>query len=70
MARRIGDDELAFLSREESVCDVDRDALFAFGGKTVDEQRKVDFLALRADALAIRLERGQLILEYHFTVVE
>jgi hypothetical protein len=31
--------------------------LLALGGEAVDEQREVDVLALRADALAVGLER-------------
>ena len=31
MSRRIGDDELPFGCGEIAICDVDRDALFAFG---------------------------------------
>ena len=67
---RVGDDELALLGREEAIGDVDRDALFALGGEAVDQQREVDVLALRADALAVRFERGELILEDHLRVVQ
>src|SRR3546814_18285751 len=50
--------------------DVDGDPLLAFGGEAVDEQREVDFLPLRSDALAVGFERGELILEDHFAVVK
>jgi hypothetical protein len=63
VARRIGDDELAPLGREEPVGDVDRDALLALGREPIDEQREVDLAAARADALRIRLQRRELILE-------
>ena len=46
VARRIGDDELALLGREEAIGDVDRDALLALGGEAVDQQREIDLLAL------------------------
>src|SRR3546814_2005562 len=54
--RRVGDDELALLGREEAIGDVDRDPLLALGGKAVDEQRKVDLLPLRPDAPAVESE--------------
>ena len=68
--RRIGDDELALFGREKAIGDVDRDSLLALGGKPVDEQREIDLTALRTDALAVGLERGELILEDHLAVVE
>ena len=48
MARRVGDDEFAPISREEPVRHVDRDALFAFRGQAIDQQGEIDFLALGA----------------------
>ena len=70
MAGRVGDDELALVGGEEAVGDVDGDALFALGRQAVDQQRKVDVLALGADALAVGLERRQLVLEDHLRVVQ
>ena len=70
VARRVGDDELALGAREEAVGDVDRDALLALGRKPVDQQREIDLLALRADALAVGLERRQLVVEDLLAVVE
>src|SRR3546814_19508905 len=55
---------------EKAISDVDGDPLLAFGGEAVDEQREVDFLPLRSDALAVGFERGELILEDHFAVVK
>ena len=63
VARRVGDDELALLAREEAVGDVDRDALLALGREPVDEQGEIDLLALRAVALAVGFERGELVVE-------
>ena len=57
VARRVGDDELALLGREEAVGDVDGDALLALGLEPVDEQREVDVLAGRA-VLAPSPSRG------------
>ena len=54
VARRVGDDELALVGREEAVGDVDGDALLALGREAVDEQREVELAALRADLLACR----------------
>ena len=70
VARRVGDDELALVGREEAIGDVDRDALLALGGEAVDQQREVELAALRADLLRVGLERGQLVLEDHLRVVE
>ena len=70
VARRVGDDELALVGREEAVGHVDRDALLALGGEAVDQQREVEFAALRADFLRVRLERRELVLEDHLRVVQ
>ena len=70
VSRAVGDDELAFLGREKAIGDVDRDTLFALGGKPVDEQGEVDILTLRAHAFAVVLERGELVLEDHLRIVE
>ena len=70
MAGRVGDDELALLSGEKAVRNVDRDALLAFGCKSVDQQRKVDFVALRPNLLAVGFKRGELVLEDHLGIVE
>ena len=68
--RRVGDDVLAGVGREEAVGDVDRDPLLALGGEPVEEEREVELLALRAVALRVGLERGQLVLEEHLRLVE
>jgi len=68
--RGIGDDELALLGREKAVGDIDRDPLLALGGEAVYEQREVDLLPLRADALAVGFERGELVLENHLRVIK
>ncbi len=70
VARRVGDDELALVGGEEPVGDIDGDALFALGRQAVHQQGEVDLAALGADALGVRLQRGQLILEDHLGVVE
>jgi hypothetical protein len=70
MPRAIGDDELALFGGEEAIGDVDGDALFAFGGKAIDEEGEIDLLPLRAHPLAVGLKRGQLILEDHLRIVE
>ena len=55
MPRAIGDDELAFLGSKKAVGDIDGDALFALCGKAINQKCEVDFLTLRADALAVCL---------------
>ena len=56
VARRVGDDELALVGREEPVGDVDGDALLALGGETVDEQREVDAFVADVAVLALLAE--------------
>jgi hypothetical protein len=70
MPRGVGDDELALRGREETIGDVDRDALLALGGKAVDEQRHVERSALCARLATVDLERRQLVLEQRVGVVE
>ena len=59
VARRVGDDELAVLGREEPVGHVDGDALLALGGETVDQEGEVELAALGADLLGVGLQRGR-----------
>ena len=68
MSRAVGDDEVALRGREVAVGDVDRDALFAFGAKTVGEQGEVDVVV--AAALADRLDVLELVLEDRLRVVQ
>ena len=63
VARRVGDDELALLAGEIAIGDIDRDPLLAFGRKAVDQQCEVDRFALRAVAIAVGLECGELVVE-------
>jgi hypothetical protein len=63
VAGRIRDDELSLLAREEAISDIDRDALFALGRKAVDQQCKIDRIALRAVAPAVAFERGELVVK-------
>jgi hypothetical protein len=70
VARGIGDDELALLGSEEAIGDVDGDALLALGGEAVDQQGKIDVLPLRAKPAAVRLERGELVLEDRLGIVK
>ena len=63
VAGRIGNDEAALGGGEEAVGDVDGDALLPLGLQSVDQQREVDVLALRAVALRIGFQRVQLVLE-------
>ncbi len=70
MARRIGDDEFAPVSREKPIGDIDGNALLAFRRQPIDQQREIDRLALRADPLAVRLKLRQLVFENHFRIIE
>ena len=70
MTRAVRDDELALLGVEKTVGDVDGDALFALGGEAINQQRKIDFLPLRADLLAVGGQRIKLVLEDHLRIIE
>lgn len=68
MAGGIGDDEFAFVGRKEAIGDINRDALFAFGLKPVEQQGEIDLAALGADLAAIGFKSGKLILEDQFGI--
>ena len=53
MARRVGNDEMALLGREEAVRDVDGYALFPFGREPVDQQCEIELPASGPDLLRI-----------------
>ena len=61
---------LRFSGREKAIGDIDGDALLTLRREPVDQQRKVDVLPLRPDALRIRLQRRQLILEDHLGIIQ
>ncbi len=63
MSRRIGDNELALVCREETIRNIDRDALLTLCGKTINKKRKIKIIALGAKLFAISLKRCQLIFE-------
>jgi hypothetical protein len=63
VAGRVGHDELARRRGEVAVGDVDRDALLALGRQAVEQQRVVELAVLRAGALGVGLQRGELVLE-------
>jgi hypothetical protein len=70
MTWRVGDDELAPLSGEEAVGDVDGDLLLALGRKPVEQQRKVEIPAERAVFAGFIRERAELIVEQQFCLVQ
>ena len=70
MPRRVGDDEGAPWRREVAVGDVDRDALFALRGKTVEKEGEVELASLRSDALRIGRQRVELVLEERAALIE
>jgi hypothetical protein len=63
VAGRVRDDVLARVGREVTVRDVDRDPLFALRREAVEQQREVEIVALRADALRVGLERREVVLK-------
>jgi len=66
----VGDDELALVGTEETVGDVDGDALLALRGKAIHQQREIDLAVLGAMALAVRLQRRQLVVQQQAGVVQ
>ena len=68
--RRVGHDELATVGGEETVGDIDGDALLALGGQAVEQQRVVEFAATRADLARVALQGRQLVLEQHLRFVQ
>jgi hypothetical protein len=63
MARSIGHNERAAVSREIPIRDVDRDPLLALGLEAIEDQRVIELGALRAKPPRVPLERRQLVLE-------
>ena len=70
MARAVGHDELAPVGAEEAVGHVDGDALLALGGEAVHQQGEIQRAVLRAEAPAVGVERGQLVLGDELGVVQ
>src|SRR3546814_16185171 len=68
--RRLGDDELALLGREEAIGDVDRDPLLALGCKAVAAQLTVYLLPLRPSPPPVALEPHPLNPADHLSVLE
>ena len=70
MAGRVGDDKLALVGREKPIGHVDGDALLAFGGQPIHQQRKVDPLVAR-DAVAAFLPKArELIVQHQLAVIK
>ena len=63
MARRIDDDEPAPYRGEEAVRNVYGYFLFAFGGEAVQQQRKIEITALRAELARALGESVELVFE-------
>jgi len=70
VARRIGDDELAPLGREEPIGHVDGDALLTLGFEPVDEKREIDVFADCAVPDGISSKACQLVFEQKLRIVE
>src|SRR5882724_1527824 len=70
MARRVGDDELAFVGGEEAIGDVDGNALLALGLQSVDQKREIDVIAGGAELLGILFRRSQRVFEQQLGVIE
>src|SRR5262245_3652369 len=70
VARCVRHDEGAPGSREESVRDIDRDALLTLRLQAVDQQSEVEIVSSRAVLGAVARERHELIVQDQLAVVE
>ena len=70
VTRCISDNEFTLLGREKAIGDIDRDALFALGLKTVQKESEIDFVADCAVLATIALEHIDLVLEQQLAVIE
>ena len=71
MAWRVGDNEFALFGGEETIGDIDGDALFTLGGEAVDQQGQVQLAAAGgAKPFGILGQAGQLVLEQKLAVIE
>ena len=61
MPRGVGDNKFALLGREVAVGDIDGNPLLALGLQTVNQQRQIEFFALRTVTFAVIMQRGELI---------
>ena len=68
VARRVGDDELAFRRGEIAIGDVNGDALLALGDQAIGQQGQID--RVRAPFLAGFFNRRELVFENGFRVVQ
>ena len=70
MARCISDDELTLFGGKKTVGHVNCDALFPLCGQSIDQQRKINLLALRAHFFAICFKLSKLVLKNHLAVIK
>jgi len=70
VAGAVGDDELAPFGAEEAIRDVDGDALLPLRGQAIDQQREIELAALGAVPAAVRFQRGDLVVQQQFGVVQ
>ena len=70
VARCVGDDEVSARRREETVRNVDGDALLALRGEPIEQKRVVQVTGACPDTLRVRLERRELVVEQRLRLVE
>jgi len=61
VARRIGHDKGPCRCREEAISHIDRNALFALGLESIDQQSEIDIIASRAIPAGVLVQRSELI---------
>ena len=70
VAGRVGDNEGTFFGGEETIRDIDGDALFALRLQPVHQQREIDIIAVGAVLAAVAFQGGHLIVEQLLAVIQ
>ena len=70
MARCIRHNELTLFGGKETVGHINCDALLPLCGQSIDQQRKINLLALRAHFFAICFKLSKLVLKNHLAVIK
>jgi hypothetical protein len=70
MTRRVGHDEFATMCREESVRNIDGDALLTLGSQTIDEQGEVDLTLSRSHPGRVPGQGSPVVFKYCFRFVQ
>ena len=70
MTRRVGYDEFTTMCREESVRNIDGDALLTLGSQPIDEQGEIDLTLPRSHPGRITGQGSPVVFKYRFRFVQ